>query len=83
MVTLAILAVVFMSGAVAGVLVLICTSIKREDSRNSLYETPPNRAAAGTRKLVGWYGTQTAPASRPHRAAGSERRPRTVAASAR
>jgi hypothetical protein len=83
MVTFAILAVVFLSGAVAGVIVLVCASIRHEDSRNSLYATPPNRATAATRRLVGWYGTQTPDTGRSALRSESNNRPHATAAAAR
>lgn len=56
MITFVILAVVFMAGAIAGVIALICLSIRREESGNSLYRTAPTRGAAATRRLLGWHG---------------------------
>ena len=64
MITLMILAVVFTSGAVAGIAALVCLSIGREESRNSLYAGPPTRAAAATRRLLGWHGPIPVPAGR-------------------
>lgn len=56
MVSCIILAVVFMAGAIAGVIALICLSIRREESGNSLYRNAPTRGAAATRRLLGWHG---------------------------
>jgi hypothetical protein len=56
MITFVILAVVFMAGAIAGVIALICLSIRREESGNSLYRKAPTRGAAATRRLLGWHG---------------------------
>jgi hypothetical protein len=56
MVTLMILGAVFAAGVVAGVVALVCLSIGREESGSSLYRTPPTRAAAATRRLLGWHG---------------------------
>ncbi len=63
MVTLAVLGVVFLAGAIAGILALVCMSINREESRDSLRKTPPSRAARATRRLLGWHGI---PASGRH-----------------
>jgi hypothetical protein len=65
MITLVILAAVFVSGVIVGVIVLVCASIGREETRNSLYKRPPTRAAATTRRLLGWHGTYTIPGPRP------------------
>jgi len=64
MITLMILAVVFTSGAVAGIVALVCLSIGREESRSSLYARPPTRGAAATRRLLGWHGPAQAQAGR-------------------
>ena len=83
MITFVILAVVFMAGAIAGIVALVCLSIRREESGNSLYHTAPTRGAAATRRLLGWHG----PASHHQQAAKvADPRPRrqlTTAASAR
>ncbi len=60
-VALVVLAVVFLAGAIAGVLILVCASIGREESLSSLNKRPPTRAAAATRRLVGWHATVTMP----------------------
>jgi hypothetical protein len=57
MVTVVVLAVVFLTGGIVGVLALVCASIGREESLNSLGKKPPTRAAAATRRLVGWHDT--------------------------
>ena len=67
MITVVALTVVFLAGAIAGVLALVCASIGREESRNSLNKRPPTRAAAATRRLVGWHPTVTMPPLRPAR----------------
>ena len=64
MITIVILAAVFTFGAIAGVLALVCASIRGEETRNSLSKRPPTRATAATRRLLGWHGTYTVPASR-------------------
>ena len=83
MITFVILTVVFMAGAIAGTVALVCLSIRREESGTSLYHTAPTRGAAATRRLLGWHG----PASHHHRAAEvADARPRrqmTTAAPAR
>src|SRR5258708_4397381 len=56
MITFVILAVVFVTGAIAGVIALVCLSIGREESSNSLYHKAPTRGAAATRRLLGWHG---------------------------
>jgi hypothetical protein len=48
--------VAFLAGAIVGVIALVCVSIGREDSRKSLADEHPTRAAAATRRVVGWHG---------------------------
>ncbi len=67
MTTVAILAVVFLTGAITGILVLVCTSISREETGSSLSKKPPTRAAATTRRLLGWHGIPAADADVSHR----------------
>ncbi len=57
MTTIVILAVVFVSGVIAGIIALVCLSIGREEFSNSLYRKAPTRGAAATRLLLGWHGT--------------------------
>jgi len=59
MITFVILAAVFAAGAIAGVIALVCLSIGREESGNSLYREAPTHAAASTRRLLGWHGPAT------------------------
>jgi hypothetical protein len=54
MITIAILVATFLTGTIAGAIVLICVSIGREESRHSLMHKPPTRAAAATRRVVGF-----------------------------
>lgn len=66
MTTLVILAAVFVTGAIAGVIALVCLSIGREESSKSLYHAAPTRGSAATRRLLGWH-----PPSTPHSAAAN------------
>jgi hypothetical protein len=59
MITIVILSAVFMAGAIAGIVALVCVSIRREESGGSLYGKAPSRGAAATRRLLGWHGTTT------------------------
>jgi hypothetical protein len=68
MITFVILAAVFVTGAIAGAIVLVCLSVGREESSHSLYHKAPTRGATTTRRLLGWHG----PAS-PHSQAASAR----------
>lgn len=61
MFTIIVLAVVFLAGGIVGVLALVCASIGREESLNSLDKKPPTRAAAATRHLVGWHDAVVMP----------------------
>jgi hypothetical protein len=56
MMVIAIAAPTFIAGAIVGAIALICASINREDSYKSLMLSPPTRAAATTRRIVGWHG---------------------------
>lgn len=56
MITIVILAVVFVSGVIAGIIALVCLSIGREESSYSLYRKAPTRGAAATRRMLGWHG---------------------------
>jgi hypothetical protein len=55
MITVAIVAVAFVAGAVAGVIALLRAGIAREESENSLRDEPPTRSSAVTRRIVGLY----------------------------
>ena len=61
MIVIAILAATFAVGAIGGVFVLACVCIAREESSSSLLDTPPTRAAAATRRMVGMRGQRTMP----------------------
>jgi hypothetical protein len=50
-----ILAVVFMVGLIVGIVGMVLLGIAHEESDRSLLDEPPTRAAAATRRLVGWY----------------------------
>ena len=56
MITIAILAAATISGAIAGLVVLLRLGIAREESDSSLHGVPATRAAALTRRMVGWHG---------------------------
>jgi hypothetical protein len=56
MITIAILTTVTISGAVAGLVVLLRLGIDREETDYSLHGEPATRAAALTRRIVGWRG---------------------------
>jgi hypothetical protein len=58
MITIAILAATFLTGTMAGVILLVCASIGREEASHSLLRKPPSRAAAATRRLVGFTTDQ-------------------------
>jgi len=66
MITIVILAAVFVTGMIAGIVTLVCVSISREETKNSLYDMAPTRGAAATRRLLGWHG----PASRDNGTSG-------------
>jgi hypothetical protein len=55
MITIAIVAIAFIAGAIAGVIALLRAGIAREESENSLRDEPPTRTSAATRHLVGLY----------------------------
>lgn len=56
MITLTIL-VLGVFAALLILIVLVATAISREEARHSLHEAPPGRAAAFTRRLLGWQGS--------------------------
>ncbi len=51
-----IVGIVMVFGATVGTLALVCASIGREESGDTLYRKPPTRSAAMTRRLLGWHG---------------------------
>jgi len=57
MIIITILAVAFIAGVIAGIVALLCASIAREDDDKSLMCRPPTRAAAATRRIIGWHGS--------------------------
>ncbi len=59
MITFAILAAVFIAGAIAGIVALLRLGITREESDGSLYGKPPTRSAAAVRRVLGWHGPVT------------------------
>lgn len=67
MMIIAIVAPTFIAGAIVGAIALICASINREDNYKSLMLSPPTRAAATTRRVVGWHGTGIVPVNTLHR----------------
>jgi hypothetical protein len=44
---------VFGTGILAGIVVMIATAVRREDRRYTLTRTPPDAAARGVRRLAG------------------------------
>jgi hypothetical protein len=56
MITIVILAAVFITGMTAGIITLASLSIRREETRNPLYGKAPTRGTAATRRLLGWHG---------------------------
>jgi hypothetical protein len=48
--------VAFLTGAVVGVIALLCVGISGEDTRKSLWDDHATGAAAATRRVVGWHG---------------------------
>jgi hypothetical protein len=56
MITIVVLAVMLVSGVIAGIIALVCLSIGREESSGSLYRRAPTPGAAATRRLLGWHG---------------------------
>lgn len=73
MVTVIVLGIVFLSGTTAGILALVCTSIGSEESDDSLYKPPPTKAAAATRRLLGWHGLSRGEFVRPSQSTASGR----------
>lgn len=73
MMTVVILAALFTGGVVTGIVGLVCVSIGREESGNSLYRKPPTAGAAATRWLLGWHGPVRA-RTRPSRTTFSQDR---------
>lgn len=57
MITITILAVVFIAGVITGIVALLRVGIAREENDRSLNRRPPTRAAAATRRVVGWHGS--------------------------
>jgi hypothetical protein len=57
MILITILAVTFLAGVIAGIIALLCASIAREESRKSIQDEAPTRAARATRRVIGWHGT--------------------------
>ena len=57
MITIMILIATFIAGAIAGIIALLRLGIAREECDKSLLDEPPTRAAAATRRIVGWYGS--------------------------
>jgi hypothetical protein len=69
MITITILAVVFIAGVITGIVALLRVGIAREEADRSLLRQPPTRAAAATRRVVGWHGSTPANLSPLRRAA--------------
>lgn len=55
MLILALFGITFLAGLLAGMGVMVCLGIAREERRNSLHHEPPGPAAAATRGLVGLH----------------------------
>jgi len=55
MITVTITAAAFITGVVAGVIVLLCMAIGREETQKSLNAGPSTRSVAATRRLTGLY----------------------------
>src|SRR5579875_1683873 len=55
MVELMLLLAVFLAGAVAATLVLLCVGSGREDREATLRDVPPTRAAAVERRMMGLH----------------------------
>lgn len=75
MIAIAVLAVVFAAGALAGIVAMLRLGIAREESRRSFRSYPDTRSAAATRRVLGLYvgpGSVSAPCSpdEPVRASG-------------
>lgn len=56
MFTFIIIGIVFVTGAMTGIIALMCLAIRREESARSLHREPPTRSAAATRRMLGWPG---------------------------
>ncbi len=56
MITLAILTALLLTSAMLAGIVLLRLAIKREESRNSLYDPPTTLTVAVTRRVLGWHG---------------------------
>jgi hypothetical protein len=54
-ITIAVLFVTFLAGAITGAIVLVRAAICREESNDSLLRKADTRSAAATRRLVGFY----------------------------
>jgi hypothetical protein len=65
MIAVALLAIAFAAGALAGVAVLLRLGISREDSRRSLRGYPETRSAAATRRVLGLYASMPPGVSAP------------------
>jgi len=78
MITVIVLAVVFIAGAATGIGVILRLGIRREESDYSLYRKPPTRSAAVTRRILGWH-TDVPHQNRGAKQANSVRRPRPAA----
>jgi hypothetical protein len=55
MIIIAIAAIAFLVGVIAGIVVLLRAGITREESDRSLLDEPPTRAARATRRVIGVY----------------------------
>ena len=55
MITIAILAAALVTSVMAGAIVLLRVGIGREESEECLFDEPPTRTAAVTRRVVGLY----------------------------
>jgi hypothetical protein len=80
MIAIVILAAVFVTGMIAGIITLVCLSIGREETKNSLYGKAPTRGAAATRRLLGWHGPHSRDTRASTVASAQPRRQLTTAA---
>jgi len=78
MITIVILAAVFVTGMIAGTIAL-GVNIGREETKNSLYYQAPTRGAAATRRLLGWHGPASNDTEASSVAAAQPRRELTTA----